>query len=200
MMVSPSKEKPLWYANVPALFQDWKALNTDAPIGQPQKRLQINVPLLRALLWTPPFAPPTFILSFFISHSFASHAKYPPMGLLVIILALCFAIARHVKFRFAPSHSRVKRILLSLFRSSSCSIALSRLGAYRNEEVAFIVADLWIRLDEPLSLLLNAISISHRIVYKAAFISSPYAELFQDAFRWLIRIECLSILNTLSFV
>lgn len=49
IMVSPVEHS----GRRPALCRDSKPLNRDAAISQPQKRLQINVTFLRALIWTP---------------------------------------------------------------------------------------------------------------------------------------------------
>lgn len=49
IMVSPIEHS----GRRPALCRDSKPLNRDAAISQPQKRLQINVTFLRALIWTP---------------------------------------------------------------------------------------------------------------------------------------------------
>lgn len=49
IMVSPIEHS----GRRPALCRDSRPLNRDAAISQPQKRLQINVTFLRALIWTP---------------------------------------------------------------------------------------------------------------------------------------------------
>lgn len=46
IMVSPIEH----FGRRPALYRDSRVLNRDAAISQPQKRLQINVTFLRALI------------------------------------------------------------------------------------------------------------------------------------------------------
>lgn len=171
MMVSPSKEKPLWYANVPALFQDWKALNTDAPIGQPQKRLQINVPLLRALLWTPlPVNPLQILFSLpLFLHSFASCKVSLPWDFTRDYPGPLFRDRSPCKipFRSVTDEGETNSTFFIFLRPAVSLFRESLLIEMRTLHLSLLTCES--DLANPFFLLLNAISISHRIVYNARF-------------------------------
>lgn len=78
IMVSPIERS----GRRPALCRDSKPLNGDAAISQPQKRLQINVTFLRALIWTPVMSP--IPLTHTLSYSPGGEYNYR---------AFCFTIA-----------------------------------------------------------------------------------------------------------
>lgn len=77
IMVSPIEHS----GRRPALCRDSKPLNRDAAISQPQKRLQINVTFLRALIWTPAMSHPSYAHPFLLP------------GERIQLSCLCFTIA-----------------------------------------------------------------------------------------------------------